>query len=391
MVSQLTLFPNVNFEYSLPMPEKRWLPKCINFGEVVLAKGSVSTRARESFVGSVCEALPGARVQERLDVPHNRIMFDEQDRSKRNDQGKRVLVFGELGLKNAVQRNRHKNGMNPYGRYFSVYGGCPHSCSYCYLNESRGTSFSPTVKVFVNLAEIVSEVDRQAREAKQQTPFYLGKFHDGLALDSLTAYSTVLIPFFAEHPYALQVIQTKSANVERLLTLPHKGRTAVSWTLSPPSIAARYETGGPPIEERIDAMARCHKAGYPILVNVAPIIPEVGWQEMYRELVEELLSKVPVQRLYLGGICLKEDGLLCLEQQIGRNNAVSAHVVHSRQNGMMCYPDGLLRPLFRHVINATERVGARSHSLWNYYKEMLVVDFVRGNSFDNVMRLDVRK
>ena len=40
-----------------------------------------------------------------------------------------------------------------------------------------------------------------------------------MALDPLTAYSTVFVPFFAAHPFARQVILTKSADVGWLLPL----------------------------------------------------------------------------------------------------------------------------------------------------------------------------
>lgn len=320
MGAQMPLFSNEGFPVSLPRPTTRWITPGLSFDEILLCKGSMSSPERTSFVRAICDSIPSATVRECPNTAHNRIVFSEDKPLKRNERGKHSLVFGELALERAVQPNRKfkQTGMHPYPRFFSVYGGCPHACSYCYLNDTPGTSFSPTVKVFVNMPEILGEIDRQANEARAPMAFYHGKYQDGLALDPLTAYSTILVPFFAGHRSARQVIQTKSANVERLLPLAHAGHTAISWTISPERVAAEYEAGAPSTERRISAMARCAEAGYPVAVNLAPVIPEVGWRRTYLELVEEILRKVAIRRLYVDGICLQRDGLVCMEQQLGK-------------------------------------------------------------------------
>jgi hypothetical protein len=67
----------------------------------------------------------------------------------------------------------------------------------------------------VNAPEILLQMGRLAGKMERPTAFYLGKLQDGLALDPLTAYSALLIPWFARHPTARQVILTKSDNVEK--------------------------------------------------------------------------------------------------------------------------------------------------------------------------------
>jgi hypothetical protein len=56
------------------------------------------------------------------------------------------------------------------------------------LAGTPGVWFSPTVKIFLNLEEIVSEVDRTANQLGRPTAFYLGKLQDGLALEPLSGY-----------------------------------------------------------------------------------------------------------------------------------------------------------------------------------------------------------
>ena len=115
-------------------------------------------------------------------------------------------------------------------------------------NRTPGVWFSPSVKIFLNLEEILAEVDRTATQLARPTAFYLGKLQDGLALEPLSGYARTMVPFFARHPYARMVILTKSADVENLLDLDHAGRTILSWTVNAPEVARQFR------EEH----ARCH-------------------------------------------------------------------------------------------------------------------------------------
>ena len=98
---------------------------------------------------------------------------------------------------------------------------------------------SPTVKIYVNIDRMVRRIDQTANRLAKPTAFYLGKLQDGLALDPLTAYSTVLVPFFARHEFARQVILTKSAEVHRLMELDPTGTQ-----FSPGAFCRRRSPGG---------------------------------------------------------------------------------------------------------------------------------------------------
>jgi len=92
-----------------------------------------------------------------------------------------TLVLAEH--KSAVRQSSEEGNACPNYWHFSPYGFCPFGCAYCYLAGVQGVRFSPTVKVFLNLPEILAEVDRVARRVGEPTAFYLGKLQDGLALD----------------------------------------------------------------------------------------------------------------------------------------------------------------------------------------------------------------
>jgi len=229
---------------------------------IVLAKGSNSTATRRRLAENICGAYPEAEVVEDFSTPHNRVNLEQSDPLLLSDVGKRTLVLAEH--KSAVRRSTEEGNSCPNFWHFSPYGFCPYGCSYCYLAGTQGVRFSPTVKIFLNLPEILAEVDRAARRLAEPTAFYLGKLQDALALDPITGYSRQIIPFFADHPTARLTMLTKSTDVENLLDLDHQGHAILSWTVNPPEVIMAFETNTPVLDKRIEAMQVAAEAGYPI-------------------------------------------------------------------------------------------------------------------------------
>ena len=328
---QLDLFGVPEEAHFLPAAHVPSAPQHFDVETIILSKGSLDTPERESFVRGICDVYPKAEIVELLDTPHNRIDLGETDLLNLYERGKKTLLFGEL--KSAVRFSEEKGNTCANYWHFSVYGFCPYVCKYCYLAGTPGVRFSPTVKIYVNLADILSEIDRRANLLQRPTAFYLGKLQDGLALDPLTAYSTKLVPFFAEHAYARQIILTKSASVERLLDLEHGGHTIMSWSLNPPEVCEYYEENVPSVEARIDAMRRCAEEGYPVRAVIMPIIPHGDWEAIYADFLRDLLRRVPLQRLTLGGICIYPNALTLLERRLGKDNIVSGNLAGRRRSG----------------------------------------------------------
>lgn len=313
---------------SLPADYRPARPEGFDVARIVLAKGSQSTPERRRFVERICALYPSAPVIQCPGLPHNRIDLDQPDPVALHGEGKRTLVFGEL--KSAVRKSEERGNTCPNYWHFSVYGYCFYGCAYCYLAGTRGVWSSPTVKVYVNLPEILTQIDRTANRLARPVAFYLGKLQDGLALDPLSACSTVLVPFFARHAFARQVILTKSDAVGRLLGLDHRGHTILSWSLNPPDIAAQFEANVPSVETRTEAMRVAAEAGYPIRAVVMPLIPVPDWEQKYNDFLRDLLSRVPIGRLTFGGICSYSNARSLLEHKLGRDNVISGHTAEGK-------------------------------------------------------------
>ncbi|MBN2023031.1 MAG: hypothetical protein JW809_09585, partial [Pirellulales bacterium] len=288
---------------------------------IVLAKGSNRTTERRQLAERICAAYPDAEVVEAFGVPHNRVDLGEGDPLRLHERGKQTLVLGEH--RSAVRFSDEGGNACPNYWHFSPYGFCPYGCHYCYLAGTPGVWFSPSVKIFLNLEEILTEVDRTANQIGRPTAFYLGKLQDGLALEPLTSYARTMVPFFARHRHARMVVLTKSADVENLLGLDHASHTILSWTVNAPEVVRDFETNAPAVSDRIDAMWRCAQAGYPVRAVLMPIIPVGDWRETYGRFIITLLESVPLSRITLGSICSYPQAQRLMELKLGKQNAIT--------------------------------------------------------------------
>ena len=361
---------------SLPIDYQPIRPNLFNPERIFLAKGSQVTPESRRFIGDITALYPEAEIIECLNTPHNRIDLHETESLALHQKGKRTLVFGEL--KSAVRFSEEAGNTCPNYWHFSPYGFCPYDCKYCYLAGTHGVKFSPTVKIYVNLREILQEVDLISRRLDKPTSFYLGKLQDPLALDPLTAYSTVLIPFFASHPIARLTLLTKSVNIERLLHLRHEGHTILSWSLNPPEVANVFEENVPTVEERLIAMNRVAAAGYPVRAVMMPVIPVDDWQEVYTWFTHKLLETVPIQRLTIGGICIYRGARALMDRKIGSENLISERLVtidnKHRGDGRARYTEALREEIYSVIIETARRLRPEleialcleEESLWRY-------------------------
>jgi len=187
-------------------------------------------------------------------------------------------------------------------RVINVITNCPMDCSYCVL---QGYLNNPFLTLYTNWDDLLQEVDTfLSRDPRSLIRLGTGELSDSLVLDSIFPVSQVLIPFFAQKQNGILELKTKSAEVDQLLHLNHRGKTVISWSLNPQKIIDEEEIRTAPLRERIDAAERCQGAGYPIGFHFDPIIYYEGWERGYRETILSVFNKVDPQKVIwisLGG------------------------------------------------------------------------------------------
>ncbi len=88
-------------------------------------------------------------------------------------------------------------------------------------------------------------------------------------------------------------LKTKTDEIENLLALDPRGRTLVSWSLSPMRvfITSEHRTAPPPL--RIEAARRVREAGYKVAFHLDPIIAYPEAEQDYLALLDVVFDAVP--------------------------------------------------------------------------------------------------
>lgn len=170
---------------------------------------------------------------------------------------------------------------------FHLAEGCPAHCQYCYLAGSL--SGPPVVRVFANLPTILGNLAQYERP-DTMTSFEASCYTDPLGFEHLTGSLAETIRYFGTRPDAHLRWTSKFDAVDDLLDLPHNGRTRCRLSLNADPVARRFEGGVASLENRIAALRKLAKAGYPVGVTLAPILPIDDWERHYAALLEDIAA-----------------------------------------------------------------------------------------------------
>ena len=172
---------------------------------------------------------------------------------------------------------------------------CPIDCVYCILQAYLN---NPWLTFFVNVEQMFSELEH-AFTHNPQSYFRVGtgEFTDSLAIDRITALSRQLVPFFAKQSNAILELKTKSAMIDNLLDLDHRGKTVIAWSLNSPIIMKNQELRSATFTERLTAAKECAARGYKLAFHFDPIVEHENWEQGYQETISTLFSAVPAESI----------------------------------------------------------------------------------------------
>ncbi|ADB33513.1 Radical SAM domain protein [Kribbella flavida DSM 17836] len=182
--------------------------------------------------------------------------------------------------------------------------GCPAHCQYCYLAGSL--SGPPITRVYADLDDILAGMDayvgrgtvtstRTAR-AGEGTTYEASCYTDPLGIEPVTGSLAAAITHVGTHAFPGPVqlrATTKYGAVDGLLDLPHGGRTRIRASVNADSVAGRFEGGTDPVAVRLAGLGALARAGYPVGLTIAPIMPVEGWREQYTALLESAAAALP--------------------------------------------------------------------------------------------------
>jgi len=187
-------------------------------------------------------------------------------------------LLGHGGTQLAGDRSNMGLVCRPRVQFDTIYG-CPHGCKYC--------GGGKVAVVFTNVEELIErEVIPHARANPWQKVFmFNSSLTDTLCFEPEYGLSALLADYYASTSDQHYLIHTKSANVDFLLDLDHRGHTIVLWSLTSETASRLVEPGSATMEERIEAARKCQAAGYTIRYKFKPIVPVRGWREECERMV----------------------------------------------------------------------------------------------------------
>ena len=213
---------------------------------------------------------------------------------------------------------------------------CPLDCSYCIMQEYLCNN--PVLKIFSNVEDMLSETE-SFLEANRNKYFRIGtgELTDSLALDNITGFSKIIVPFFASKQNVILELKTKTDCIENLMYLDHGGKTVIAWSLNPQKIIDGEELYSASLEQRMESAARCQGKGYKIAFHFDPIILYEGWETDYNGIVKKIFNAIDSKSILwisLGGLRFSPQLKPIISERFAQNNILYGEMVLCPDNKM---------------------------------------------------------
>lgn len=171
----------------------------------------------------------------------------------------------------------------------------PYDCSFSHLPKRVA---NPCLSVCVNVEEVMAELGRRCGASPgQKFVVRCGELGDALAIDPVTRFSQLLVPFFAWTPNAYLELLTRTANVQVLLQQEPKHHTTIVMAVTPPSVITQEERGTATLAARLAAAQAVVERGYRLCLSIDPIIFYDGWEADYTELIHTIFASLAPEQI----------------------------------------------------------------------------------------------
>jgi len=262
----------------------------------------VDTKVRDSLLThNILNNLPGVPVEYVADT--STAIDAIRGRKDPLYAGKKVLLLTE----NRGRFLKPCPGTKEYiccgYRILNFATNCNLECSYCILQSYLN---NPAMVVYANIEDMFAELeDELSQDSESIYRIGTGEFTDSLALDHLTGFAKLILPYFAHKQNVILELKTKTDNIGNLIDLQHNGNTMVSWSLNTEEVAKREELFAPSIDDRIEAAFKCQNVGYRLGFHFDPLIYYPGWEEGYQRTLERLFARIDTRNvswISMGGL-----------------------------------------------------------------------------------------
>lgn len=187
-----------------------------------------------------------------------------------------AFLFANCCLEGEAVRMNPKFICRPAWRLHLTWG-CPHKCFYC--------GCTGIMTAMANLDQYRRKLDELVHKNPWELCWLYDDDAEGLALEPEYGGMKMLAEYFAATPEQYLIVHTKSANVDFLENLDHRGRTIMTWSLTGKTQSTLMEPKTGSMEERIEAAAKVQAWGYTPRFKFKPIVPVANWREELAEMI----------------------------------------------------------------------------------------------------------
>lgn len=177
---------------------------------------------------------------------------------------------------------------------WTPYDKCSFRCVYCSV-EAQGKS-----KPLITKEEIGPLLDDFQRQVNRKYPFVIGTRADPYPIEELEhGLTRHALMELAKRPKIRTVVISHgdiiTRDIDILKTMHNLEKVGISITHHDDEQLKLIEPGAPPFRARIEAAIKLHEAGLPLVVNIAPWIPDfTDADKIARELPPEVEINVAV-------------------------------------------------------------------------------------------------
>lgn len=264
-------------------------------------KSSFSKHFSRIYIEDGAEAYPDAQTilarfptARRIPIRHYKDVFNRKHQDFQLQKRAMDIIL-------AVKREGYLYAGSPqtpsfgHDRFFynAMALNCVYNCDYCYL---QGMFPSAHLLFFVNPDAFFDSVVAELAKG----PLYLCVSYDTdlLAMESFLPQCHRWIHFAAHRRDLVVEIRTKSGAYDAIRDTPVSDNVILAWTCSPDEIIKVYESGTPPLDTRLSAMAQAVKDGRKVRLCIDPILKIKDWQDVYSRCIEYIFERIPGAALH---------------------------------------------------------------------------------------------
>jgi spore photoproduct lyase len=219
---------------------------------------------------------------------------------------KRVSRIGDGAVIKRFDKTPAPKGQNdvvcPHFLELKWAYGCPFKCAWCYLQGTFRFLKTKTQPVIKERSLVERAILSFLNSDSPSEMLNSGEVGDSLMAESSSPFTEFIIPLFERQNAHKVLFLTKSDRINNLRKIAEHKQAVISFSINSKLVAEKWEKGAPSIDKRLLAAQELSDLGYEVRLRIDPIVPVIGWEASYRELIGDIFERFIPERITLGSL-----------------------------------------------------------------------------------------